>query len=596
MKAAFLVVAFLVLEGCSLMGFFETPPEICDPGDLRQMDCVDESGLPGTRERSCRDDGTWSEWGTCRGSGCDPGEVEVLPCEEYISNRPTQQTRRCLDDGTWSEWSDCRSIERCSPGDSRVDEYSCGPCTSGSFFESCDEEGYWSHGTCRNNPYDADEDGFAAFSCFEFRDEIESRCCGELDCDDDCWECQPGHVDVPGNDLDESCSGIATDQDGDGLLSLAEGGEDCHDRDPLRWLGNADLDEDGHELEGCGGGDCDDDCADCHPGAPTSCRDALDHDCSGVVDVLGECDACVPGTPTVVASLELGLDLESIFVAHGFAYICRRGGLAVVDVTTPEAPELVAELDDLDPCYSAFVQGDRAYVSVEGSVVQLDLSTPGAPEQIASIPIPYDRSGNPQAFAVGRHLYVTHNTVYLEKFDISMADRPYSLNRFGGISHLGPLFATRHAVFTIAGIHYGDDLSGYLNWNEILGPVERGAIFALRDTVYLVGPGAFHAMDISAAPDVEVLGDVRFNGTLQALFVSGAYAYAAGTLANSDDTRYLRGLHIFDVSNPSAIEVVDSVDDVSMRDVFVARGHAFLVGEDPTEPSGLFVIDLDCEG
>jgi len=98
-----------------------------------------------------------------------------------------------------------------------------------------------------------------------------------------------------------------TDADGDGFDSLAAGGDDCDDDDPLvnpdaedQWYDGEDSncdnaddfdqDGDGYQVNSYndepagGGGDCQDNNPDMYPGAPDEWYDGLDSDCDGSND------------------------------------------------------------------------------------------------------------------------------------------------------------------------------------------------------------------------------------------------------------------------------------------------------------------------
>ena len=87
-----------------------------------------------------------------------------------------------------------------------------------------------------------------------------------------------------------------------------------------------DQDGDGHELDDCGGDDCDDLDADAYPGQPEICFDGADNDCDGVVD-NGSCrqvgESCsspiqisVPAGATI--RKEIVLDLSGYRNDHNF--------------------------------------------------------------------------------------------------------------------------------------------------------------------------------------------------------------------------------------------------------------------------------------
>ena len=86
---------------------------------------------------------------------------------------------------------------------------------------------------------DADGDGFSI---------------GQGDCNDEDFNISPSSPDLYGDSFDQNCDGVdGVDGDGDGYASIASGGTDCEDSDPLIF----DVDQDGDGESMCDG-DCDD--------------------------------------------------------------------------------------------------------------------------------------------------------------------------------------------------------------------------------------------------------------------------------------------------------------------------------------------------
>lgn len=122
------------------------------------------------------------------------------------------------------------------------------------------------------------------------------------DCNDLRSDIHPGAAEVCGNGVDEDCSGTADDldEDGDGYLHPACGGDDCNDQDERVHPGapeicdGQDSDCDGRtprdefELDGdtwlaCAG-DCNDKNPSVYPGALEICGNRIDDDCDGNTD------------------------------------------------------------------------------------------------------------------------------------------------------------------------------------------------------------------------------------------------------------------------------------------------------------------------
>jgi len=120
------------------------------------------------------------------------------------------------------------------------------------------------------------------------------------DCDDKTADRSPAAEDLVGDAVDQNCDGLdGVDLDGDGVASVASGGEDCDDGDP-DVLG-VDADADG--VPWCL--DCNDADPMVRPGAVDAC-DGVDQNCDGLIDVddegVGTCvlDGRVSGSMDVL--------------------------------------------------------------------------------------------------------------------------------------------------------------------------------------------------------------------------------------------------------------------------------------------------------
>jgi hypothetical protein len=141
---------------------------------------------------------------------------------------------------------------------------------------------------------------------------------GYYSCTDDCNDADANvYPNAPENwydGIDQNCDGLSDyDQDGDGYLSINNGGVDCDDTDASTY-GDDDLD---------GYLSCQDDCDDSdefsYDGATEICEDGIDQDCDG-----SDASCNITGTVRTVAGTWLDISYE----------VCGSGGCNASEART----------------------------------------------------------------------------------------------------------------------------------------------------------------------------------------------------------------------------------------------------------------------
>ncbi len=227
--------------------------------------------------------------------GCEPGAIEVSPCERCGSRR-----RECDNDGQWGDFSNCLGQGECDPGaDRRV---VCGNC--GEELQSCTDACQWMPGQCVGGGECAagDEDTQGCDEGVGIRTRICSQMCtwgefeacrgGECEAGErqECYNGSPGTAGVGRCQLGEQrceerlwgpCEGevVPTEEIcDDGIDNDCDGAQDGTDTDcdeTVEVGDPCDGDDCGDELECqrppsapgfiggyCGLADCDMDCPD----------------------------------------------------------------------------------------------------------------------------------------------------------------------------------------------------------------------------------------------------------------------------------------------------------------------------------------------
>ena len=314
---------------------------IQDPAatDPLEFSCATTQTLDGTAmlftTDVCEDiDGDGFDDLACGGDDCDDADPAINPDAAEVCGDTIDQ--------------DCDGVDPL--GDEDGDGYLNAACGG----DDCDD-----YDPALNPGVDADGDGWdACLDCSELFDFIN-----------------PGQPEICGDAIDQDCSGVDEQPDGDfdGYTNAACGGDDCDDTDASIYPG---IDSDGDGFDVCE--DCDDESIDVNPSQAEVC-DGADTDCSGVIDDLDEdgdgdyrpeCGGtdCDDNDPAVGAGTDADAD------GYDACIDCDDANPAAY----PDAPEAC---DDIDTDCDGLLDGEDVDVGGVGA----------APIQVTQtgIPLPF---------------------------------------------------------------------------------------------------------------------------------------------------------------------------------------------------------------
>ena len=231
-------------------------------------------------------------------------------------------------------------------------------------------------------------------------------------------------------------------------------------------------------------------------------------------------DISNPSLPAVVGGLETPGVATGVVISGPYAYVSHEAsGVIVVDVSDPTSPAISANVPLASAAGSIAVSGAHLYVGCSGNQARVDvvnISNPLAPVHVGSIGIASFALVSDLA-AAGSRIYAAANGLGLAIIDISNPSTPALLG------HSTYPSATR-----------GIAVSGSYACLSYMGPAETSHV-AMFD---VSNPHSPIVVD-----DLIVPGE----GWTQDVEIAGEYAFV------SDE---VTGLHIIDISNPSALTQV----------------------------------------
>jgi hypothetical protein len=250
----------------------------------------------------------------------------------------------------------------------------------------------------------------------------------------------------------------------------------------------------------------------------------------------------------------------AVHVSGHYAYVggggswhsARWGWLDVVDISNPTSPVLVGSIGLPDVVKRVRVKDGLAYVAADFSgLLIVDVTNPTSPTLRgscigANYAIAVSVSGS-FAYIAGSRWNGTTEIATLRIIDVSNPSSP-TLR----VSYDLPIFDYQaYDVFVSGGLAFVADGSlRIVDVTNPLSPVLRSSwgsgirnVFVSNGVAYVTTTfGTFACIDVTSPGAPRLLGSYATAGGGGPLYVSGRYAYVG--LGN--------GLHIFDISNPSA--------------------------------------------
>jgi hypothetical protein len=258
-------------------------------------------------------------------------------------------------------------------------------------------------------------------------------------------------------------------------------------------------------------------------------------------------DVSNPLTPTLIGNYGCSAASDFATTDELLLVACSGYGLHIVNVSIPEHPVPLASV--LGWAAQVTVSGDTAFVSSHGAFTAIDLSEPMTPTVLGKIYLPQIRqsndmtiNGNTAYLAIGKNIYYADGDQGLVVIDIS---DPTQLREI---------------------VRLDTDADSF------------GVTF--DNGIAYLGSGAL---------GVNIVDVSNVNGLIE-IGRCGMPVYS-GDVAVKDDYAYVMdgslGLKVIDVSTPTALNWVNSLDQIFGSNITISGSYAYV-----SEGAGLGIIDI----
>lgn len=325
-----------------------------------------------------------------------------------------------------------------------------------------------------------------------------------------------------------------------------------------------------------------------------------------------------PASPTLSGSLEIGEDVNHVYVDGNYAYLATDGNseeLIIVDITNKSAPTQAGtyNIAGNDNALTIYSVGTTVYIGTEekGSGPEfyiVDASTPAAILELGSYEIDEDIqdievSGNSAYLATALDdkefviLDITTPATISEEdsFNATGTSDAFNVAYLNNTAYLVRDNGATDPDFHILDV---DSSSSSTDWSspqsagnaDITGNEDANSVFKLGNYIYEVtdeksGTSAeFYIYDVSIPSAPLLVGSLNIGASVNDVYVVGNYAYLA-TTSNSQE------LVVVDISVPATPTQVGSYNTPNNDDAYTvfAVGSTAYIGTD-RQGSGEFYV------
>ncbi|NIM16544.1 MAG: hypothetical protein GTO45_31410 [Candidatus Aminicenantes bacterium] len=305
-------------------------------------------------------------------------------------------------------------------------------------------------------------------------------------------------------------------------------------------------------------------------------------------------DISQPANPQKTGNIAAPAKVRKIHKIGPYIYLTVEDvGLWIIDVSIPALPTRVGYLSGLGNVNEMAVKGDYAYIVNYNGLRIIDVSNPSSPFQVNF----YERSHCKGISISGQYAYLIRNYGGLEVLDISNPTEPVHIGSFEDIEDPGRHCIVDNRLYIIFKYWGGFKI---IDISDPRAPSLAGtyeAIGGIKSHIAVKGNHVFlershPTVDLDVSHSIEVVDISNPANPISVGYTSASYGSPSGIIVKGDyvyTANYYTGLRIFDISDPTAPDLVGShTTAAGLRRIYVNGQYAYAA----SRYSGLVILDI----
>jgi len=262
------------------------------------------------------------------------------------------------------------------------------------------------------------------------------------------------------------------------------------------------------------------------------------------------------------------LSYDTIFKASDYAYLIDHLGFSIVDISTPSSPAFVGNYHDTDPLADIFIDGDYAYICLKtNSLDVIDISDKTNPSYVGGCSISAPSS-----------VYIKGNTACVASIDegittVNITDKanPVKLDNMYYSSQSVDVCINEDLAYLASG-------SDGVYIHDISNPASISLLTQYKHPIF-----GDYASDVEVSDDLIYVSNGDSFYILNETILEGSFTNDDyGSFSVEDDFAYFIvdnvGCQIFNVSNTTAIELINIIYSLGLHQCIYIEGDYAYVG------------------